>query len=53
MDHNVQIAKYTVQYGSTLKVKNNEKVKKNDILYEWDPYNSVIVAEHDGLVKIM
>ena len=50
-DHNVQIAKYTVQYGSTLKVKNNEKVKKNDILYEWDPYNSVIVAEHDGLVK--
>jgi DNA-directed RNA polymerase subunit beta' len=50
-DHNVQIAKYTVQYGSTLKVKNNEKVKKNDILYEWDPYNSVIVAEHDGLIK--
>jgi len=50
-DHNVQIAKYTVQYGSTLKVKNNEKVKKNDILYEWDPYNAVIISEHSGAVK--
>jgi DNA-directed RNA polymerase subunit beta' len=50
-DHNVQIARYTVQYGSTLRVKNNEKVKKNEILYEWDPYNSVIVAESDGIIK--
>jgi DNA-directed RNA polymerase subunit beta' len=26
-------------------------VEKNQILYEWDPYNSVIVAEHDGKVN--
>jgi DNA-directed RNA polymerase subunit beta' len=50
-EHGVQIAKYSVPYGSDLKVKNNEKVKKNDILYEWDPYNSVIIAEHDGLIQ--
>jgi DNA-directed RNA polymerase subunit beta' len=50
-EHNVQIAKYQVPYGSDLKVKNNEKVKKNDILYEWDPYNSVIIAEHDGIIN--
>ncbi|MBI5404271.1 MAG: DNA-directed RNA polymerase subunit beta' [Ignavibacteriae bacterium] len=50
-DHNVQIAKYQVPYGSDLKVKNNEKVKKNEILYEWDPYNSVIIAEHDGIIN--
>ena len=50
-DHNVQIAKYSVPYGSDLKIKNNEKVKKNDILYEWDPYNSVIIAEHDGIIN--
>ena len=50
-EHNVQIAKYQVPYGSDLKVKNNEKVKKNDILYEWDPYNSVIIAEHDGIIQ--
>jgi len=50
-DRGVQIAKYSVAYGSDLKVKNNEKVKKNDILYEWDPYNSVIIAEHDGIIN--
>jgi len=50
-EHNVQIAKYQVPYGSDLKVKNNEKVKKNEILYEWDPYNSVIIAEHDGVIN--
>jgi DNA-directed RNA polymerase subunit beta' len=50
-DHGVQIAKYSVAYGSDLKVKNNEKVKRNDILYEWDPYNSVIIAEHDGIIN--
>ncbi len=49
-EHNVQIAKYQVPYGSDLKVKNNEKVKKNQVLYEWDPYNSVIIAEHDGII---
>lgn len=50
-DNGVQIAKYNVAYGSDLKVKNNEKVKRNDILYEWDPYNSVIIAEHDGVIN--
>ena len=45
-----QMARYSVPYGAHLKVKNNEKVQKNGILYEWDPYNSVIVAEDDGIV---
>jgi DNA-directed RNA polymerase subunit beta' len=45
------LAKYYVPYGSKLKVKNNEKVIKNQKLYEWDPYNSVIVAEHNGILQ--
>ena len=28
--------------------KTDEMVEKNQVLYEWDPYNSVIVAEHNG-----
>ncbi len=53
MDENgSQLARYSVPYGAHLKVKNNEKVKKNGILYEWDPYNSVIVAEDDGIIKL-
>jgi DNA-directed RNA polymerase subunit beta' len=46
-----QIAKYSVPYGATLKVKNKEKVERDTILYEWDPYNSIIVAENDGDVQ--
>ncbi len=50
-DQKETIARYSVPYGATLKVKNNEKVPKNAILYEWDPYNEVIVAENDGYIK--
>lgn len=50
-EKNNPLTRYLVPYGSKLKVKNNEKVEKNQKLYEWDPYNSVIVAEHNGLIK--
>ncbi len=45
------LTKYNVPYGSKLKVKHNEKVVKEQKLYDWDPYNSVIVAEHNGYLK--
>jgi len=52
MDENgSQLARYTVPYGTHLKVKDKEIVPKNAILYEWDPYNSVIVAEDDGVIN--
>jgi DNA-directed RNA polymerase subunit beta' len=50
-ENNSQLTRYSVPYGAHLKVKNNEKVKKNEILYEWDPYNAVIVAEDDGIIQ--
>jgi DNA-directed RNA polymerase subunit beta' len=43
--------KYPVPYGSKLKVRDNEKVSKEQKLYEWDPYNSVIIAEDNGIIK--
>jgi DNA-directed RNA polymerase subunit beta' len=52
MDENgSQLISYKVEYGSKLMIKNGDKVAKNGILYEWDPYNTVIVAENDGIVK--
>jgi len=45
-----KLTKYDVPYGATLQIKNNQKVDRNDILYEWDPYNSVIIAENDGII---
>ncbi len=38
-------------YGATLMVKHNDTVKKGDVLCEFDPFNSVIVTEEDGVVR--
>jgi DNA-directed RNA polymerase subunit beta' len=39
-----------VPYGSFLKVKDGQKVKKGDDICFWDPYNAVILSEFDGVV---
>ncbi|MEK6479247.1 DNA-directed RNA polymerase subunit beta' [Catalinimonas sp. 4WD22] len=39
-----------VPYGSFLKVKDGEKVKKGQELCNWDPYNAVILSEYEGTV---
>ena len=48
-----QEKKYAVPYGSDLKVRDGQTVKKNDELYETDPYNSVIIAEKSGRVEFI
>jgi DNA-directed RNA polymerase subunit beta' len=40
-----------IPYGSTLLVKDGQKVSKGDAICSWDPYNNVIVAEVDGVLK--
>ncbi|PSK92025.1 DNA-directed RNA polymerase subunit beta' [Taibaiella chishuiensis] len=37
-----------IPYGSTLKVKNGQKVKKGDPICGWDPFNAVIISELEG-----
>jgi len=43
--------RYNVPYGSFLKVKDCEKVKKGTVIYEWDPYNNVILTNKKGTVE--
>jgi DNA-directed RNA polymerase subunit beta' len=38
-------------YGSMLSVNHGSEVKKGDVLCEFDPFNSVIVSEEDGIVQ--
>jgi DNA-directed RNA polymerase subunit beta' len=45
------VTKYDVVYGAELKVVDGQKVKKGDLLYDWDPYNSVIITEKAGRVR--
>ena len=50
-DDNRVLTKYDVPYGAILLVKEGDKVQKGGIIYEWDPYNAVIVSEHSGTVQ--
>ncbi len=45
------VTKYDVVYGAELKVKDGQTVNKGEILYDWDPYNSVIITEKAGRVR--
>ena len=40
-----------VPYGATLNVKDGQVVKKGDTICTWDPFNNVIVAEVNGVIK--
>ncbi len=40
-----------IPYGAQLFVKNGAKVKKGDVICQWDPYNGVIISEYGGTVK--
>jgi DNA-directed RNA polymerase subunit beta' len=39
-----------IPYGSFLSVKNGSKLKKDDVVCSWDPFNGVIVSEFAGKV---
>ena len=45
------VTKYDLVYGAELKVTDGQKVAKGDALYEWEPYNSVIITEKAGRVR--
>jgi DNA-directed RNA polymerase subunit beta' len=45
------IMRYDVAYGSLLRVGEGEAVAKGDVLYEWDPYNNVILTDRAGTVR--
>jgi DNA-directed RNA polymerase subunit beta' len=42
--------RYNIPYGSFLKVKDKQKVAKNQVLFEWDPYNNVILSPRKGTI---
>ncbi len=50
-NENRLLTKYEVPYGAILLKQNESYIKKNEIIYEWDPYNAVIISEHSGKVE--
>ncbi len=39
-----------IPYGSILKVKDRQQIKKGDVICTWDPFNAVIVSEIEGTI---
>ena len=54
IDPNTKIALVTqnIPYGSKLFFKNSTMVKKGDVIFEWDPFNAVIVSEVAGRIEL-
>lgn len=42
---------YPVAYGSKVMVREGQKVKKGDLLLEWDPFANAILTRDDGIVE--
>ncbi len=40
-----------IPYGSTISIKNGKKLKKGEIVCQWDPYNGVIISEFGGVIE--
>ena len=47
----ITLSTNNIPYGSTILVKNGDKLSKGDVVCTWDPYNGVIVSEFAGKVK--
>jgi DNA-directed RNA polymerase subunit beta' len=47
----VLVSTHNVPYGARLYKKEGDKVKKDDLICDWDPFNAVIVSEADGVIE--
>ena len=50
-NHGVESVSFKLSYGSQVHVKDKQKVKRGDRLFEWDPYTLPIIAEKGGVAK--
>jgi len=45
--------RWQIPYGAKLNVKNDDSVKKDDLLYEWDPHNNPTISTVGGQIKFL
>jgi DNA-directed RNA polymerase subunit beta' len=50
-DRGRELDKLDIPNGSTLFVEDGQKVLKGSVMCEWDPHNTPIISEVDGIVK--
>merc|ERR1712127_497444 len=47
----IQLTSNLIPYGASLYIKPGKKVKKGDVVCDWDPYNASIISEESGKVQ--
>ena len=52
-ENGLQKAIYKVPYGSKLFFQNDDKIKKNTKICEWDPYTTPVIAETSGIINFV
>jgi DNA-directed RNA polymerase subunit beta' len=52
-EHERERYRYNVPYGVFLRVTDGQKVSKGQSLFEWDPYNNVILATKSGKIGLV
>lgn len=53
IDENTELtlSTHAIPYGAKIYIKDGDKVKKGDLVCEWDPYNAVIISEAEGSIS--
>ena len=46
-------ARVAVPLGATLSVSDGQEVKKDDVIFTWDPYTNPIIADVDGEIRFV
>jgi len=47
----INLATNNIPYGSYIFKKSGDKVAKDDVICQWDPYNAVIISESAGKIQ--
>ena len=50
-DKGRELEKYKVPYGASFNLRQGDKVKRGQVLVEWDPHRTPILAEKSGIVR--
>ncbi len=50
-EHGITKVRYVVPYGAIIKVKDGAQIKAGSLMFEWDPYNTLIITRSAGVVE--
>jgi len=49
--NNRVVAHYTIPYGAHVLIEEAETVEKGTVIFQWDPYTTSILSNHNGTVR--